>query len=215
MTSVAERIKKKRKLLGYTQAELATLVGVKPQAVSGWERAVNLPKGEQLHALSEALGVTNKWLLYGEELDFSDKNDLITMVPYYEHILAAAGHGFENQDSEAKSFYPLPKEALTRESNKSSVFCIKAYGDSMSPVLRDGAVLAVNRAKKEIVDGRIYVFRMREHLRVKLIKSNHKGLIMESYNKDYADELISWSELEDNNIDVVGEVIWYSSKINC
>ncbi len=47
MTSIAERIKKKRKLLGYTQAELATLVGVKPQAVSGWERAVNLPKGEQ------------------------------------------------------------------------------------------------------------------------------------------------------------------------
>ncbi|EJG1885571.1 helix-turn-helix domain-containing protein [Vibrio parahaemolyticus] len=215
MTSVAERIKKKRKLLGYTQAELAVLVNVKPQAVSGWERSINLPKGEQLHALSEALGVTNRWLLYGEELDFSDKNELVTMVPFYEDILAAAGNGFENQESEVKSFYPLPKEVLIKESNKSSVFCIKAYGDSMSPVLRDGAVLAVNRAKKDIVDGRIYVFHMRGHLRVKLIKNTHKGLIMESYNKDYLDELIPWDELEHNNIGVVGEVIWYSSKINC
>ncbi len=35
-----------------------------------------------------------------------------------------------------------------------------------------------------------------------------------SYNSNYSDEVICWDDLESNEVDIVGEVFWFASKIN-
>lgn len=217
MNDISIRIKKKRKLLGLTQAQLAKALDVRPQAVSGWERGLSSPKGKQLSSLSGVFNVTKAWILYGtDELTNSENSvcDLIVKVPLYEHVKAGAGNGFENHSELTKEIYPVPTEIIENQENKESIFCIKANGNSMEPAFYDGAILAVNGSRKDIVDGRIYVFRINSRLRVKAIKETHSGLVLISYNSDYADEVINWKDVENEVVEIVGEVFWFSSKLN-
>ncbi|ASI93390.1 XRE family transcriptional regulator [Vibrio mediterranei] len=214
MSNISKRIKRQRKLLGLTQAQIATSINVQPQAVSGWEREVNAPKGEQLAALAEVFGVSKAWLLYGEEQEGGEYSDLVTLVPFFDEIYAGAGSGFENFNESPKK-YPLPKNIVNKEQNKGHIFCIRAFGNSMEPAFQDGAILAVNGRRKEVADGRIYVFRINSRVRVKLARLTNDGLVFESYNKKYPDETLLWSSLDGEfDFSIVGEVFWYSSKLN-
>ncbi|HHC6517449.1 TPA: S24 family peptidase [Vibrio parahaemolyticus] len=215
MSDISERIKKQRKILGLTQAQLASSVCVQPQAVSSWERSISAPKGKQLSALAKTLGVTKSWLLYGDSQESNDVHEFVTMVPFYDEVYAGAGHGFENFKN-IKKQYPLPNEVVKKELNKQNIFCIRAFGNSMEPAFKDGAVLAVNSGNQEVQDGRIYVFRVNSRLRVKRVRSTNDGVVLESYNKDYPDEIILWPSFNDTTaFAIIGEVFWYSSKLNC
>ncbi|MFA1563029.1 S24 family peptidase [Aliivibrio fischeri] len=216
MNDISIRIKKKRKLLGLTQAELAGSLNVKPQAVSGWERGLSQPRGKQLSALSAIFSVDKTWLLYGENQKSDNQccGKVITLVPFFENINAAAGDGFFNSEISNQNVYPIPTDIINSQSNKESIFCIKALGNSMEPMFNDGAILAVNPNKKNIVDGRIYVLRMNNRLRVKSIRENQVGLVLNSYHPDYQSETIEWASFSNLSFEIVGEVFWYSSKIN-
>jgi transcriptional regulator with XRE-family HTH domain len=60
------RIRRLRKRLGLTQEELGAKVGVKELAVGDWEREKYAPRGDNLVALADELGVPPHYLLYGE-----------------------------------------------------------------------------------------------------------------------------------------------------
>ncbi|WP_305840048.1 XRE family transcriptional regulator [Photobacterium leiognathi] len=175
MDDVSIRLKKKRKLMGLTQAQLANLLGVKPQTISGWERGLSHPKGAQLSSLSKAFNVPKSWILYGnDELANSGSSscDLIVKIPLYENIQTGVGNSFDL----SRNFYPMPSDVIENQENKDSIFCIKVYGNSMEPAFYDGAVLAVNGSRKSVIDGRVYVFRINNRLRVKAIKETHIGI---------------------------------------
>ena len=55
--------KKARLVAGYTQAQLARLVGVSCVSVSQWENGKNLPNVNRLHELAEILGTSVEKLL--------------------------------------------------------------------------------------------------------------------------------------------------------
>jgi len=216
MDNIATRIKKKRKLLGLTQAELASHIDVKPQAVSGWERGLSQPRGKQLQALVSVFSVDKGWLLYGENKKYDHEfcSKIITLIPFFENVNAAAGDGFFNSEINHKTFYPLPTNVAGTQTDKDTIFCIKASGDSMEPMFNNGAILAVNSSKKSIVDGRVYVLRINDRLRVKSIRENQFGLILSSFNPDYKDEIVEWNLFNELSFEIIGEVFWYSSKIN-
>ena len=58
MISLGNNIKYARKKLGLTQEELATQIGVTPQAVSKWENDLSCPDISSLPNLAEVLGVS-------------------------------------------------------------------------------------------------------------------------------------------------------------
>ena len=58
LTEVSERIMLARKKAGFTQMELANILGVSFQAISNWERGVAMPDISNLEPLAKALGVT-------------------------------------------------------------------------------------------------------------------------------------------------------------
>ena len=61
--TTGERITRARKNRNLTQEKLAELLGISPQAVSGWERDECLPDTKNLTALADALDVTLDSLL--------------------------------------------------------------------------------------------------------------------------------------------------------
>ena len=62
MNSLGERLKERRKQLGFTQGHLAMLVGVSQNAIQKIEAGGNT---SHVIALAKALGVTPDWLQYG------------------------------------------------------------------------------------------------------------------------------------------------------
>ena len=65
LTSLGERVKKAREMLGLNQQSLATKVGVSLTTIQNYEGG-KFPKGEHAVSLARNLGCTIDWLLTGE-----------------------------------------------------------------------------------------------------------------------------------------------------
>ncbi|PQQ22998.1 LexA family protein [Photorhabdus hindustanensis] len=66
-TTIGERIRLRRKELKLTQRELGKRIGVSNAAISQWEKEDTEPKGDNLLALSSALGYSATYILNGED----------------------------------------------------------------------------------------------------------------------------------------------------
>lgn len=67
--SIGEQIKKARQDKGYTQQELADMLGVAKNTVTGYERGNRAPDALKIKAIAKALGVTGNWLMECEYTD--------------------------------------------------------------------------------------------------------------------------------------------------
>ena len=54
---------------GYTQEELAGMIGVTPMTVSNWEQGKTTPSGRMWKAIADVLGVSM------EDIDFAEKKE--------------------------------------------------------------------------------------------------------------------------------------------
>lgn len=61
--TLGERLRTRRKQLGYSQYDLADLSGVSQMQISRYELDGNLPTSDSIVRLAKALGVTSDWLL--------------------------------------------------------------------------------------------------------------------------------------------------------
>ena len=69
---IGQYIQEKRKDLGYTQQQLAEVLGVTNKAVSKWETGEGLPDISLFPVLAEVLGMTVDELLRGEDAETSE-----------------------------------------------------------------------------------------------------------------------------------------------
>lgn len=65
VAALGARIRGRRERRGLRQADLATAIGVSPQAVSKWKRGENAPDISILVALCRLLDISVEWLLGG------------------------------------------------------------------------------------------------------------------------------------------------------
>ena len=191
-----------------TQRELASKVGVSSTAISQWEREENTPKSKHLFELSKIFNVSVQFLT-GESRSEELTEPACILIPYYPLVLAAGGHG-NIIDDETTDFTPIPKHAI-KNHNINDICCIGVAGDSMTPVLFDGSIIAIDRSDTLIKDGKMYVFKHDGLLRVKCLKRTPKELIVQSYNVSYETETYSLDELD--NFDVIGRVFWFSCEV--
>lgn len=66
-STIGERIRLRRSVLGITQRELANQVGVSMAAVSLWEKGNTDPGAAKLELLAKSLGCPTEWLLSGDK----------------------------------------------------------------------------------------------------------------------------------------------------
>ncbi|WP_322805356.1 XRE family transcriptional regulator (plasmid) [Vibrio alfacsensis] len=203
---ISQMLRAKRIEKGLTQQELADRVGVSSVAISKWELGSANPRPKYREKLSDVLGINEKVLSGIEKVTKSDYVE----IPYYD-VKAAAGHGCENEDPYESAVELVPIEAL-KYSQRSSVFCMVASGDSMTPVFCDGAKLAIDSSKTIVKDGDLYVVSYDGCLRVKVLFNILNGIRLCSYNPMFKDEEYTHEELA--SFKVIGKVIWYSQVIS-
>ena len=87
MISLGNNIKYARKKLGLTQEELATQIGVTPQAVSKWEKGTGMPDISMIVPLAQTLSVSTDTLFGLVETDL-DESVYINITKDLEKIVA-------------------------------------------------------------------------------------------------------------------------------
>ncbi|KAF1367360.1 helix-turn-helix domain-containing protein [Yokenella regensburgei] len=65
--TLGQRIRQRRKDIGWSQKELSKAAGVTNSSISLWEGDNTAPRGENLHKLSQALQCSPTWILFGDE----------------------------------------------------------------------------------------------------------------------------------------------------
>lgn len=134
-------------------------------------------------------------------------------LPLLKTVCLAAGAGLEpgSEDFDGMKLR-FSKSTLRKVGvQPECAVCVMVMGNSMEPMLPDGATVGVNTADKAIKDGDIYAINHNGELRVKqLYRLKQEGLRLRSINRD---------EWEDEDLDaedaasviVIGRVFWWSA----
>lgn len=230
---INERIRQRRKEKKLTQKQIANAVGVSRVSVSQWESGDTSPKGKNLYQLCHVLQCQPDWLLYGKEGspnndmnaewlgsthfvadDTEPYDDEEVEIPFYEEVELSAGSGsFAVQQSNGRKLR-FAKSMLKHSGvSPSYAACVKVSGNSMAPVLLDGATVGVdtaNTAIKTIKDGDMYAIDHDGMLRIKrLYRAPGGGMRLKSFNtEEYPDEVYTKNDMK--HIRLIGKVFWYS-----
>ena len=230
MTTISERIKFLLTKEGLKQRDLADSLSTSPQTVHNWIKRDSLSR-EAAQQISEKFGYSLDWLLSGTGspkkdqessiplesewgvVDSWDKNTPISAdeveVPFLKDIEFACGDGRVQCEDHNGFKLRFSKSTLRRvgaNSDGSGVLCFPASGDSMEPVIPDGATVAVDTGNKRIIDGELYAINQGELKRIKQLYRKPGGkLLIRSINRDYDDE-----EAEESEVEIIGFVFWYS-----
>jgi len=228
-----DRLKELRERKGLSQKALGDLVGVSQVAVMKIEQGKTL-RPRNLTDFARVLGVSADWLLYGDEghsdgpnpqepsnvagflpLETWDSktpldNDDVE-VPFYMEVELSAGNGSAIQLETNGPKLRFSKSTLKRQGvSIDHAACVRVSGNSMEPVIPDGATVGVDAAFTHIVDGEMYAIDWAGELYVKVLtRRPGGGLRIRSFNMDeYPDENLSPEEAQ--SVRVIGRVFWYS-----
>lgn len=230
MTTISERIKFLLTKEGLKQRDLADSLSTSPQTVHNWIKRDSLSR-EAAQQISEKFGYSLDWLLSGTGspkkdqessiplesewgvVESWDKNTPISTdeveVPFLKDIEFACGDGrvqCEDHNGFKLRFSKATLRRVGANSDGSGVLCFPASGDSMEPVIPDGATVAVDTGNKRIIDGELYAINQGDLKRIKQLYRKPGGkLLIRSINRDYDDE-----EADEADVEIIGFVFWYS-----
>jgi len=135
-------------------------------------------------------------------------------VPFLREVELAAGSGrFVIEESERASLR-FGKRSLRHNGVQfDQAKCVTVRGNSMLPVLRDGATVGVNAGKcgiGDIIDGDLYAINHTGQLRVKQLYRLPTGIRLRSFNRDeHPDEDYGFQDIQTGQIVILGHVFWW------
>ena len=132
-------------------------------------------------------------------------------VPFLKEVELAAGSGRASVEINSRRKLRFGKYSLKKEGVQAEhAVAVTVRGNSMEPVLPDGATVAVNTIDKTITDGKTYAINHAGQLRVKLLyRLPGGGLRIRSYNRDeHPDEEYTPAQVQEQEISVIGRVFW-------
>lgn len=208
---IASRLKKLRNAYKdgkFSQDEFSEFVGIASSTYKSLETARAPLTIERINALKEKVDANPTWLLYGEGAMFlTDQSIKDTFIPYYDDIRASAGFGALNGEVRDPEYIQLPK-TLIYGCARAYTEAIKCTGESMSPSIKDGDVMFIDRSDTVIRDGEVYVIRCGEELYVKRLFKLPSQVIARSDNKDYPE-----FPFGEDGCEVLGRVIYRMEKV--
>lgn len=183
-TEVIARLRHLMKTTGLNQAALARRIELDPSNVSKYLSG-RLPLSDVfLNRIIVTLGVSPSWLKYGQGYPYAETDDDTPDLPLYDIDVAAGiterGRAFTEEDIEGHVALPgfNPNWVMVR-----------AKGDSMEPVIYDGALLAIlpDNESDSPVWGQIYVVVTDNRRVVKYVRRHHDPslLLLKSANREY------------------------------
>lgn len=186
-------------------SRIAEYFNISTDRLRGRDEPRALPPSEPLHPELRDI------CLWDDDTPVADDE---VSIPFLRQVELAAGSGrFVIEESE-RARLRFGKRSLRHNGVQfDQAKCVTVRGDSMLPVLRDGATVGVNAGKRtldEVIDGDLYAINHNGQLRVKQLYRLANGLRLRSFNRDeYPDEDYVYSELEDEQLVILGHVFWW------
>ena len=200
--SIGERIKKRRKHLGLTQAALSEMIGIAQQSLQSIESG-KIEKPRKIIELADALETTPEYLQFGigesENSNVAPGPTLKAAVPLISWVQAGAWSEInEIREFDADRYLcPVKCSDLT--------FALKVQGVSMEPKFYDGDLIFVD-PEAECIHGSYVVARLDDNN-----EATFKQLIIESGQKFLKAANPNWPEQLipiNGNCTLVGKVIF-------
>ena len=134
-------------------------------------------------------------------------------LDFYD-VEVSAGHGALIVQEEKKDCITFSREFIDNVIgvNSKNVFLMPVRGDSMTPTLKNQAIIMVNRIEDFSGDG-IYVFRFDGQLMVKRLQFSKTGLTVVSDNREYKEWELTRKELATEDFEIIGQVVWSGQRM--
>lgn len=233
MKSIGERIAQKREEVGLNQSELGRRLGLSAQAVQKWESGKSTPRNAKLADIASILGTSVSYLVQGDgdspvshsassalsDIDAWDETTPIgddeLAVPFLREVELAAGTGrFAVQEDTTESLRFPKRKLRDNRVQFDKARCLTVRGNSMTPVLRDGATVGVDLGKNtlgDVVDGDLYAVNHGGQLRVKQLYRLPTGIRLRSFNRDdHPDEDYTFEQIHNGQLLIIGHVFWWA-----
>lgn len=206
MSIFGDNIARLRADMGYSQRDLAKLVGVSAGTVAAWEARNTVPGIETLNRICAVLNVRGGDLF--SDVAMSSREEWRPVdVPVFGHI--AAGNPVDMEDSDFSYFAPA---GLVK--SHPHAFYLKVDGESMNRVLPNGSYALVDPDMREpVVDGRLYAVCVNGYsATVKRVKNLGNGVELVPDSTDPTFHSVVYDATLDgtDTITVIGEVVWYT-----
>lgn len=190
--------------------------GVKPSTYNRYINEESEASAEKLGRIAEAAGVSLDWLVLNRGTPIFEADAApqpipsgpdMAMIPYLSTSARAGG----DQRPEFSEVEKIPFSRLLLRKlgvGADQIGFTRSTGDSMSPTIQDGALVLVDRSKKEIVGDAIYVVSLDGETRIKRVRKNIDGTIsLISDNRDvYEPERLACADAQ--RLRVHGRVCW-------
>ena len=185
---------------GYTQSEMADLLGVSSGAISMYERGERTPDTDTLLKISTIFNVSMDYV-YG----IKQPNSKVR-IPVLGYV--AAGIPIEAVED------IIDYEELSPEMVKDGVeyFALEIKGQSMEPKFSEGDVVIV-RKQPDVDSGQIAIVCVNgDRATCKRVMKQSNGLLLQPLNPAYEPTFYSAEEVNDLPITIIGRVVELRAK---
>ena len=232
MNTSGDRLKALLREVHLSASDFAKNRGVTPQHVNNWFKR-GVPMG-RLNEIAELLCVSSRWLNTGLGPKHPPVNFLLdgpnarNALPTREDsgkYLTGPARAPEKIDVEI----PLHPTFTSTERIRVSLHTLEALSvnadravgaymadNSMIDIIQQGATLAIDSGRTQIVDGEIYAVEHDGMLRIKYLYNRPGGgLRMRSHNaSEHPDEYLTHEQRFEQNFEIIGWVFWWSTLNN-
>lgn len=201
-----------------SQEETAKIMDESPQTITNWKKR-GISKSGALKAAA-CFGVSAHWILSGEGAKSNDAVSKVSEwdqntpieddeveIPFYKEILVSCGSGslIEIIGNETRKLR-MSKATLRQYGVESSnAYALTAFGDSMTPVINNGATVYVDIGRTSIIDGKIYAINHGGLFKFKYLYRMPKGgvRIVSANKEEYPEEVLTAEEIIEQDFCVV------------
>lgn len=217
---ISDRIKKLRELRGFSQVDLAQIIGVDVNTIWRWENGRSSPV-RSIQKLAQALDTSTGYLL-GETDDprrpdrlgfeaivgtetariskISPESNIrlvrgklvdVPVLAPQSSICCGKGFNLAEVEAEVDWWEPIPESWLTGPKGDKPFFITHVEGDSMEPMIEDGERILIN-PNQEVTHGDIAVACWNGRSMVRGVKFERDGTVrLIPVNKNYDEDVIA------------------------
>lgn len=201
-------------------SEFARAVGVAQASLARWVKGEADPSRMNLIKIADASGVNLEWLALGignmdeakpqavkHDINLQASNDetFIEIEDCREVRLSAGGGAFNNGYEEITTTKVERAWLQSRRLKAKDCAMFLVSGESMYPTLKDGEEIIVDRSKRELTEGKIFVLNHNGSMLVKKVQFTYGGVELISDNPSYRPLKLDTEEA--NSLVVIGQVV--------
>lgn len=215
MKSLSVVLKQLRESRDVTILKLSEISGVANGTIGDIERGKSNGSKKTLEKLANALKLNSieKDELYtaflGRKVNESESLKSNATILQEETLIsipvmakASAGNGYLNFSNQ-----PLYNKLIRKNGFHEHCYLIEVSGNSMEPLIQDGAYVVVDPYQTDYIEGKVYVLKYADEVYIKrvILKSEAKVMILKSINPDYEDIYIPADQSD--QIKIIGRAV--------